>query len=104
MLNSIYDILSPGLFTGTTKSGNERGHVRVHSTDLKSNTSNQDDLYEKSQVVAVGTALPTLGIPVNSQQAQVVVSRLIFTSFVVPVTLRKFSRLILNYQYIWDFF
>ena len=74
--------MSPGLFTGTTKSGNERGHVRVHSTDLKSNTSNQDDLYEKSQVVAVGTALPTLGIPVNSQQAQVVVSRLIFTSVV----------------------
>ena len=54
----------------------------MHSTDLKSNTSNQDDLYEKSQVVAVGTALPTLGIPVNSQQAQVVVSRLIFTSAV----------------------
>lgn len=60
--------------TGTSRTGNERGHVRVHSSDLKSLSIQQDEMYEKSQVVAVGTALPTLGATAGSQQAQVVVS------------------------------
>ena len=38
------------------------------STDLK-----LEDTFDKSQVVAVGTALPTLAALSNSQQTQVVV-------------------------------
>lgn len=56
-----------------SKATSERGHIRGHSLDLKSSPSQQDDSCDKSQVVAVGTALPTLNLPSSAAQAQVVV-------------------------------
>ena len=60
----------------------KRGHVRVSSLDFKTNNQQtssqqqqpQDEMYDKSQVVAVGTALPTLNMPSSALQSQVMVS------------------------------
>ena len=59
----------------------KRGHVRVSSLDFKTNNQQtssqqqpQDETYDKSQVVAVGTALPTLNMPSSALQSQVMVS------------------------------
>ena len=57
----------------------KRGHVRVSSLDFKTNnqqtsSQQQDETYDKSQVVAVGTALPTLNMPSSALQSQVMVS------------------------------
>lgn len=59
----------------------KRGHVRVSSLDFKTNNQHhqpqpqqQDEMYDKSQVVAVGTALPTLNMPSSALQSQVMVS------------------------------
>lgn len=52
----------------------DRGHIRVSSLDFKNAPLHSEDTYDKSQVVAVGTALPTLSMPPNSTQAQVMVS------------------------------
>lgn len=69
----------------------KRGHVRVSSLDFKVNNQQQqqqphpqyqqqhqyqhEEVYDKSQVVAVGTPLPTLNMPPNVTQSQVMVSR-----------------------------
>jgi len=59
--------------TAASKPHAERGHIRVRSLDMKTSPSYHDDSFDKSQVVAVGTALPTLNMPASSLQNQVMV-------------------------------